>query len=201
MENSSFVSDSEWNQYISESYAELYDILVQTQQDYHLTEHQFTPSSSGTLDLPSDFYKVRGVDKQIGSSWVEVREFNFKDRNRNNNTFQSVSAYAAGVKYRTLGNTLRFAPSEGATGTFRLWYVPLPAPLTSDTDVLTNIEPWDQYIVVDAARKALIKEESSTTQVEREKDDLTRRIRAMSGDRNHSEPETITDINKIDWWR
>ena len=66
MENSQFVSANEWREYINRGYAELYDLLTTSasSEDYFLNSNIFSlVSGTKTYDLPSDFYKMRGVDQ------------------------------------------------------------------------------------------------------------------------------------------
>ena len=48
MENNNFVSDSEVNQYINSSYAELYDLLVAKFEDYYVADPLEFAISSGS---------------------------------------------------------------------------------------------------------------------------------------------------------
>jgi hypothetical protein len=82
-ENSQFVTDEELRQYINRGYAELYDLLVTnaTSEDYFLNSSTVTlVSGTQTYDLPADFYKLRGVDLNMGSDTFPLRRYNiYKD--------------------------------------------------------------------------------------------------------------------------
>ena len=90
MENNPFISDPEWNSYITNSYKELYDLLVAAYgNDYFVsTPFQFSISGSSALyPLPSNFYKLLGVDLQFSGSttgWISLKRFEFLDRNKAN---------------------------------------------------------------------------------------------------------------------
>src|SRR4051812_11022033 len=88
MVNSKFVSDSELNSYINQSYFELYDLLIQKYGDNYFVATPYTFTTDGTsqlYDLPTDFFKLLGVDLALSASldsYVTIRPFNFSERNR-----------------------------------------------------------------------------------------------------------------------
>ena len=70
MENSQFITDDEWRRMLNRSYAELYDLIVTSanSEDYFLNSSTITlVSGTQSYSLPTDFYKSRGVDLNIGS--------------------------------------------------------------------------------------------------------------------------------------
>ena len=196
--NSTFISDSELLSYINSSYAELYDILVSRFEDYYTTSVTFSIASGNSYSLPSDFYKLRGVDYNIsGDNYVTLQKFNFHDRNgRNPNTslFVDRGLYGNKLRYRVLANELILEPSESAVGNYKLWYIPTYTRLASDSDTVDGINGWEEYIVVDVAIKMLSKEESSTTHLDTEKEALLKRIRDMAQNRDANAPERIADV-------
>jgi len=78
--------------------------------------------------------------------------------------------------------------------------------LTTDSQVVDGVSGWEEFIVVDAARKMLQKEESSTTGVERDLMRLRTRIEEMSQNRAWATPRRVVDVQSSsaharDWWR
>jgi hypothetical protein len=68
------------------------------------------------------------------------------------------------------------------------------------------VSGWEEFIVVDAARKMLQKEESSTVGIERDLKRLRERIEEMAQNRAWASPRRITDVrtsrrDSEDWWR
>lgn len=203
VENSNFVSDAELNAYINSSYKELYDLLVATFEDYYtLDPVEFTLSGSTyTYDLPTNFYKLRGLDYKEssgGSDWWTVRPFVFTERNRVNNTFIG-NVYAWDQRsYRIVGDKLYIYPQENAKGTYRIWYVPRATELAADTDTLDGVNGWEEYVIVDAAMKILIKEESDIQPLVLQKEQMRQRIIDMAKDRDVGEGDRIGDVYS-DW--
>jgi hypothetical protein len=210
MVNSQFISDSELLDYINASYAELYDLLIQTYEDYYITgPTQFTLTSGdeGVYALPSDFYKLRGLDYQYGGDWVELYPYDWNRRNAWNRTLNRVYTGETERSYRMVGTNLRIEPDDDADGTYRIWYAPAYTALSSDTDNIDSMisrNNWEEYLIIDAAIKMLAKEESDTRALERQKADIKRRIESAAGDRDMDQPERISDIRDIrgeDWFR
>lgn len=197
MENSNFVSDSELNNYINNSIAELHDILIQAyDSDYYIETSEFqTVSDQQDYDLPTDFYKLRGVDVKLNNDdFVTVRKFNFNERNR----FDAFVIWdflgAPAIRYRLLGSKIRFTPKPDKEVTVRLWYVPLATKLVNDTDSLDDFNAYSEYVIVDAAIKMMQKEESDVTVLLAEKAALKRRIEEAANNRDAARPSSISDI-------
>ena len=203
MEESEFVTDSELNQYINSSYQELYDILVSSFEDYYTLPPVNFTISSGTeyYTLPSDFYKLRGVDASSdGNNYYTLAPFNFLNRNRNNENLMSLDRSSYDINYRIVGSRIYFTPIDQAAGSYRIWYIPVATTLSSDSSTLDGINGWEEYIVVDAARKCLDKEESDTRMLSAEKEALRQRIINASARRDVGMPKTISDVNSLSFY-
>lgn len=123
MQSSGFVSDTELNGYINNSYFELYDLIVSRYEDYYSTLVEMTISTGNSYTLPTDFYKLRGVDYDLNGNWIELRKWNFQDRNKftQPNNILNYSQYRL---YRVVGNEILLLPEDQANGNYRVWYVP-----------------------------------------------------------------------------
>lgn len=197
MENSEFVSDSELLFYINNSYAELYDILVSKFEDYYVKNPPYEFSITGsnyTATLPTDFYKLRGLDRSAsgGSDWYTIHPFQFEQRNDNRSRFIYRALYPD-ARYRIYGNQLIIVPNDMASGNYRLWYVPKYTPLVLDSDTVDGVNGWEEYIVIDAAIKCLQKEESDVSTLMAQKQMLMQRIQNMATNRDAGAPERVTD--------
>jgi hypothetical protein len=200
MKNSLFVEEDELNQYINSSYQELYDLLVASFEDYYtLPPVTVTITTGSTIDLPTDFYKLRGVDGKLdNNNFYTLQPFQFAERNINRQGVGILNASQWYTQYRIVGNKIYITPEDNAAGDYRLWYIPKCTTLLLDTDTLDGINGWEEYIVVDAARKCLQKEESDTSAMVQEKEMLRQRIINMAARRDAGMPKSITDLNRID---
>jgi hypothetical protein len=175
--NSSFVSDAEWAHYIGQSYAELFGLVVQAYgNDYFVADpHIITTDGTNYLyDLPADFFKLLGVDLQVqgAQQWVTLKPFVFAERN----------------------NFAGPSPIPMAGQTVRLWYAPLPPTFDSGEDLPDNLAMWSEYIVIDAAMKAMAKEESDTSVLAQRKAAITARINAEAENRDAGSSARIADV-------
>lgn len=203
LENSDFVTDAEMTQYINGSIAELQDLLVATNQDYYIESYTFNtvanqadyPLPDGTLySGAKPFYMLKGVDVRIvGSNYFALRPFNFNERNRNED-------YAWGflngptIRYRMVGDNLRFSPFPEGVYPVRVWYVPLATKLVAGTDTLKDLNQYSEYVVIDAAIKCRVKEELDTVALDAQKAQMVKRITEMAANRDVGQPESVSDI-------
>lgn len=193
MENSNYISDSEWNGLINQSYSELYDLLIAALPDYYYSSStEVIASGASSIALPSDFYKLRGLDFRISSDdHITLYKYNFERRNLKNRSIIRGAPYR---EYRIMGSNILIEPSDRAPGTYVLHYVPAYTTLASDTDTLDGINGWEEYVIIDAAMKARIKEESPIRDLQYQKDQMMARIKTLGAERDYANPETITDV-------
>lgn len=200
MEDSAFVSDSDLNDWINDSKAELYDLIIQKYEDYYLSSYTFsTANGTATYDLPVDFYKCRGVDLVDGSTTYSLREFMFNERNRYQSSGLTGIYGHEFLLYRITGNTIRFVPTPTGVNSITLWYIPVSKKLEKDSDKLDCgiIPGWEEYIEIDVAMKCLEKEESDFSQLMARKQLIVKRIEAASGGRNSDLPQRVIDVTAI----
>lgn len=213
--NSSFVTNAEWNSYINQSYFELYDRLVTLFEDYYVAQPaaftvtgltntyplpdgttSFTNASGAAFVAPA-FYKLLGVDCGLnisGNAWITVKKYNFVARNRF--VYPNLSSTFMGVfnlQYRVLGSNIQFIPTPAGSQIMRFWYVPRLTQLVSDTDIMDGISGWTEYVIVDAAIKALQKEESDVSALMAQKEGLVKRVEESAANRDAGEPDTISN--------
>ena len=197
MLNSQFVTDTEITGYIDYSYKELYDLLVESVEDYNLSSASFTiASGSNTYSLPSDFYKLRGLDDLTNPSRPRsVRKFAFNERNDFTVDGLTLSSYEySDVTYRVTGSVLTLMPPENAAKNYLLWYVPKASTLSSGSDTADGVQGWLEYVIVDAAIKCKIKEESDISDLERAKKNLNERIVRLRHNRDQALPEKVSRV-------
>ena len=216
--NSNFVTVPEWNVYINQSYFDLYDLLVQKYgNEYYVappyvfttTGSQFYGLPDGTITYPvtpgsstpaMPFYKLLGVDLGLDTTdnaFITLKKFEFISRNRYVYPQITTSLLGiAGLRYRMMGNQLMVIPTPAANQIMRIWYIPRMTALLKDTDVVDGVSGWTEYIAVDAAIKALVKEESDVSALILHRQALEKRIEEAAENRDAGEPETISDTRR-----
>lgn len=197
MVDNEFVTDSELNSYINFAIADLHDLLVESYSNDYFIESQTSTTVSGVADyaLPSDFYKLRGVDiKLLGNDFINVRPFNFNERNR----FQDFGSWTllglSNIRYRLMGSNIKFSPIPDSAIEYRLWYIPKATKLVSDSDTLDDINQYSDFVVITAALKMLNKEESDISALAGERQRIIERIQHAAQNRDAAQPESISDI-------
>jgi hypothetical protein len=181
--NSGFIASTgsapvEWTALINSSYKELYGAIVQAYGNDYYVAAPYTFQTDGVnkfFSLPTDFFKLLGVDLQVGATnlWVTLKPFQFLERNR----FGLVNS-----------------PIPMAGQTLQLWYVPSLTELSGDSDVTVDIpNGWEEYIIIDAALKALDKEEADVSVKMARKAAIIQRIDAEAENRDAGSPGRIVD--------
>lgn len=212
--NSDFVTLPEWNSNINQSLMELYDLLVTAYEDYFIApalsfntvgNQALYPLPNGTnYDAAPAFYKLSGVDLGLNTNnnaYITVKKFNFIDRNQfiypNTNSTQ----YGVfNLRYRIMGNNIEFIPVPSANQIIRLWYIPRLDKLLADSDITTTgISGWLEYVITDAAIKALQKEESDVSVLMAQKQALIKRIEESAMNQDAGQADTISDTRSNSW--
>jgi hypothetical protein len=217
--NSKFLTTDEWNSNINQSAFELYDLLVtKFGDDYFLAPSiifsttgaknyplpdgalQFLNTQTNTTTVAPALYKLVGVDCGVAvgnNAWVTLPRFNWIDRNRF--VYPQLQANALGVfnlSYRQMGNQLWFIPNPSAGQYIQVWYVPQLQQMLEDTDMLPfSISGWVELVIIDAAIKALTKEESfdQAQFLQMTKDKIIERIETTAANRDVGQPNTVSD--------
>lgn len=201
MENSGFILDPELIDYINESVSDLYDILIQKYgEDYYTNPIPFAIAVNGNdnqYNLPDDFYKIRGVDLNLGTNQaISIKQFAFAERNRfrNNYIFSWDQEGVSRARYRIIGRKIWFLPRPDGSADVDIWYIPHAPVLVADVDEFDAINGWEEYIIVDTAIKMLAKEESDTKDLTARKLFLIDRIETAANNRDAANPMKVSDV-------
>lgn len=211
--NNPFLTLDEWNWNINQSIFEFFDILVTKYGDdfFLASPYTFTTTGSNSYNLPDGsptfavdgitppaVYKMLGADCGVAignNAWVTLPRYNWIDRNKF--VYPQLTANALGVynlSYRQMGNKIYFIPPPAAGQYIQIWYVPILSKLLRDTDMLSfSISGWDEYVIIDAAIKALGKEESDVSLLMAQKQQMLERIETTAANRDIGQPNTISD--------
>jgi hypothetical protein len=206
MEHSNFVTDDEIVRLMNRSNTELYDFLIQTFEDYVVTTYDFDiVSGQDSYLLPTDFYKIAGVDLYLDAfRKISLTKFNFTERNMYSTTTWAPVLTNSPLRYRILGEFIKFIPLPQQGHHVQLWYYPQAKTLTrvvsdptTETDRLVSILPiFNDYIILDTSIQILQKEESDVSSYVREKQETIERIRISMGTRD-TQPDSVTDVYNV----
>lgn len=215
--NSQYLTTDEWNSNINQSMFELADILTtKFGDDYFMAPALIIPLTGQTYyPLPDGsnyngapaIYKLLGIDANISGSapgpnagWVPLARANWSDRDKYttypgqagalNNIYQ--------MSYRQMGSNLFVFPTN-QNQLIQLWYVPIMSQMLLDTDMLSfSFSGWSEYLIVDAAMKAMIKEESfdKWQALNQDKQVLIQRIETTAPNRDAGQPNSVSNTRE-----
>lgn len=216
--NSNFVSLSEWNTFINLALYELYDLLIDTYQNYTVATPiqfscngqqylfplpdgfiTFTNRITNTVFVAPPFYRLLGLDLSLNTAnnaYVTLGKFNFTERN--DYVYPNAAGTIYGVynmRYQIVGSNLMIIPTPTANQILSIWYIPRLPELMQDADLTTiGISGWMAFVINRAAKYALDKEESNTDKLDAEILYLKGRIEESAVDRDAGLPNTISQV-------
>ena len=207
--NADNITTQEWNSMISQSYKELYDILIQKfGNDYYISPPYYY-TTTGIIDpiyqaqvfpLPVDFYKLMRCEVALNpadpNSWITLRQFNAIQANLYNYPNQYTFYGITNMRYRLWGSNLQIIPISAAGQTIRIWYSAKPNQLINDTDTVDAISGYEEYIVADVCIKAMTKTEEDVTIYAAQKGALLKRIEEAAENRNVGEAQLVSDSRR-----
>lgn len=191
--NTSFFTSTDALYSLNESYKDIYSILTRQNDDFFCTVVTVNTSAM-TADtvrdfvykytLPSDFYRLRLLQRQSGSIWTSIQKL----------TLEQFGQSAVSPGYRFKGTELwiydQSAPSE-----YQIWYYPNPVSLTTtpDSDVVypgTLVPEIMSYqIAMDIRRK----QSHPTDLIEKRRNELVNTmIKQLNRDDNRA--ETVKNV-------
>lgn len=216
MENSSFVSDTELDEYIEGSYGELVDLILEHGGgDFMAASTPANPTVAGTDsysiysnvgDLTEALiYRVLGVEVQFNGKWRRIGRFMHWQRVSREDQNGWASQHSVKYSINWLPGpgenaNIQFEPTPQAVHQFRVIYIPYPADWsTGGFTTFQGFTGWDEYIVIDAAMKCLEKEESDIQALLLRKQLMTQRIRQAVSNMNFGEGYSLRDMYEGDY--
>lgn len=184
-----FVLDATLTQWINDSAQELYDLLLQSGQDWFVTSSPVTVvSPAASFPVPTGAMRLHGLDRDIGGGKFEsIKRGTFRER------FSYTER-----RYVATKATVSIFPTTSAPGSYVQWYTPAFAALVADSDTFDGIDGWEEYIVVDVALKCRVKGEEDTGDLMAAKAQLRARVQTMAATRDASEAPRIVDVHADD---
>lgn len=210
MVNSQFITTDEWNRMINKAASVMYDLLIDAHGNaYNVADPPYlflTDGVSQRYPLPPDFYKLRGVDVQISnttSGWLPVPKFNMAERNKLMTPYQIFYGIRSNLHYRLDGNKLWLVPIAAAGQYIQVHYAPRMTRIVNDTDLLSGIPGWEQFVIAMVCVNAAVKKEQDPSPFQAELSDMSQRLQLIAEERDLGTPRTVVDVrsNDTDYWR
>lgn len=194
-------TDVEVNDHLNEAIAELNDVMRSAfDQNFFRSSTTFLTTGARTYSLPSDFLSMISVDIYSGSGTNNVRYSATKFQESQRNTYQAAFAgyfaYGQPVMCRLYGNNIDFVPTPNTGTLIGLNYVPTTLKLVLDSDTLDGVNGWEEYVILDAAIKCLIKDDGfeKVGVLEGRKSACMKRITDIMSERDSGQAERVNDV-------
>jgi len=171
-ESSDFFTDALLTTFLNASLDELYELIATTfTGTYFYTKSTFTTVLNTDVALPADFFKLLGVDLNVDGTGrpMDLEPVNFKERN----SYQENSV-------------------AGLTGAIH--YIPVRAQLSSGSDAINFPNGWEEWAVVDAGIKCMVRQETDFQALQLAKQELTKRIMDAAESRDAGAPPSAVDV-------
>lgn len=193
-----FVTDSELNEYINQSLAELYDRLVKSRgQEYYAAEQTIATTGVETYALPADHYETLYVELDYGGTRSRLGSYSFHERARLLGT--SAANPGVPVAFRIIAGNLSLLPLPTAGYTVRHWYVPACPRLTNDAASFDGVDGWEEYAIWRAVAYVQQKEQIDATFALGFVGTLGQRIDGLAPFRATQNTERVTDVYRAQW--
>ena len=159
-----FVTDPEIIDHINQGICEWHDLVRLTTwggQFYRSQAVVVTTAGQSSYSLPATFASMLSVDCALtgGNLVGNVYPYPEEDRNRFR-SFPGAGSLLPGqpMYYQIQAGNIAFIPVPLGGYTVTLNFVPTAQILVSGTDVLDTFNGWEEFIVLDAAIKCLVKD-------------------------------------------
>lgn len=192
---STVFTDAKLNRWINEAIREVYDLLVQKWEDYY-TERQVLYTAAGfeEVPLPSDFYKIVGLFKVVGTDQeVPLRKSNIREMVGRTDAY--VGVYGRSYLYRLQKKRLHLRPVPTGADVLHLYFIPYPLELEDDTDTWDTINGYERLIEEKVLLRCDLREEKPTVERERVIQQMEDSIRRAADARDAAEPFLLPDIS------
>lgn len=197
MQQTSFILDDEWNEYINESACELHDLILQADPKCIITRETIVLNYDQQFyDLPDDFYKMEAVYRTVGNIRYGIDRVDFHGIGQGLAVLANVVVGGSPYCYSLVGSQIYFVPTPSGSNGVEIWYFPSFTRLVDDTDTLNYpvINGWEQFVIIATVIKAKAKDGNLNIQNEMtQKTELTNRIIRMANKRDEWEPPKFFD--------
>lgn len=129
---------------IQAGWSELYELIADTWEGWwDKTGNVTTVASQSYIALPTDCWRVLGVDIADGTGWTELDQVTIADRNRFGSSLGQPAAF------RLSSRGLELYQTPGAAYSLRITYTPIVTPLSSST-AIQFYNDWQEFVIESA---------------------------------------------------
>jgi hypothetical protein len=186
----SICTDADLTDWLNDAYRELYEIVSEVAGQERFGKSATINHTTGAL--PTDFYRMLGIDWAPDGTTLSAQQFNFGQRNMLRFFWRPL--------VRLDGGKLTWEPPENApTADYTLRYVPTPVTLAGG-GTFDSIAGWDTFCVLWVKLKVRAKQEYPIDEVAAELSRQEARVRRGAA-RMSDMADTIEDATfAADFW-
>jgi hypothetical protein len=216
-ENSDLCGDDEITDYINEGAKRLHELVAGAYGNEYVkkTSAGTWPASAADIALPSDFFKLTGVDFTVNGKSVSLERYEEAERNRWKNL--STTNWYNIPRYKLENNRLMVLPVPSASFAYELRYIPLlqvtqvPAAgiinefsSASQADTIDFPNGWEKFVVLYTAIELMDKEETETAKAVQKLAKWEAELIDIAANRDAGQPQQAIDVERGDidprWW-
>ncbi len=211
MTGSLFITDTadSLDQWINEGAQKLHDLYVQAYGEDYVEKSSTLTTVAGTTDytLPTDFYKLLGVELPINGKMRSLKLYNRAERNGISDQVSALSMLSL-PRYKLSKGVIRLLPAPRSVLVGKFWYAPLLQVtngvtvtnlLVAASDTIDFPNGAERYIIKYAARIAMSKQEDDVRDITAELDKEEAQLQVLIEERNAAEPKSAVDVEMIDF--
>jgi hypothetical protein len=177
---------------IQAAWAELYELIAETHEGWWDTKTTLsTVANQDFVALPSDCWRVQGIDVLDSGVYRPLRQIGLTDRNRYTQT--------PGLPYafRLSARGAELFPIPNSVYTLRIQYTPV---VTTMDNTGIQLYGWEEYIIVSALLRLDQREERPLGERMAELERQKQRIIVAASKRRSAEPEYLPLREQFDAW-
>lgn len=125
------------------------DLLNNSNADYSVSTYTTTVSATGSVPLPSDFVRDRGVELFQDGRWHDLEQMRWDERNETGGS--ACSRY----RYWFSGENIILSPTPTTSLPLRMFYYPT----AGSSGSLNVVNSGDEWIVLDLGIKIAVKDQ------------------------------------------
>lgn len=212
MTGSLFITDTadSLDQWINEGAQKLHDLYVQAYGEDYVEKSATLTTVAGTTDyaLPTDFFKLLGVELPINGKQRSLKLYTRAERNGISDQVSALSQLSL-PRYKLSKGVIRLLPAPGSVLVGKFWYSPLLQVIKADfsvinllvdaTDTINFENGAERFVIMYAARKAKLKQEDDVTLISKDLAKEEADLQVLIEERNASEPKSAVDIEATDF--
>lgn len=192
---------SEVNEYINQSIADLYDQIcaARGRAFFRATTAPFPCDGTTTIfPFPGQFYELLGVRLDLGSGQsIELESFTPLEEAELLSSPTNCSFRIP--KYSLYGDNIQLLPVQSTGKNLYVDYIQASVRLVSDGDTFDGYGGWEEFVILDAARKVATKDSNweLVNSLRADIQVMRTRVQGMASKRDRGRPERVQDVRGL----